>query len=377
MNPARTKSYPPAPERPGSGEGPSRNQRNRLALTKLASHGDPALWRRQRDALVRDNLPLVYAIAGRMSRLVNLPFEDLSQVGSLGLLRAIEAFKPSKGRSLSSFAVPYIRGAMQHELRDRHSLMKIPRELWELRRQATVLQERRRQERSTPLALPELAQALGCSVLKLQEALSLHRITDMRSLDAPARRDAGAMESSASLLESLADPASLDQGAGSPESTADSAECSAGAGPNGGQWRWLRQQLAALPQLEQALICGHLNTGATWVDLGAELGLHPRQAQRRYQAAVNELCQRAASHWPDAPTATGPGDDASALAAALAPPAVPVPAEVLVPATATAPTTAIAPATAPARLETLSPGESGPAPPAAWQGLPPATSAGR
>lgn len=303
MSPARTKSYRSVPDRGGDGDGPSRDQRNRRALARLGSHGDQALWRRQRDALVRDNLPLVYAIAGRMSRTANLPFEDLSQVGSLGLLRAIEAFKPSKGRRLSSFAVPYIRGAMQHELRDRQSLMKIPRELWELRRQATVMQERSRQERSIPLALPELAEALGCEEQKLQEAISLHRITAMGSLDAPASRGTGAEEPTTTLLDNLADPASVDRPGNRPAGWAVAAERPAEAGPNSDQWRWLRQQLSALPQLEQALIYGHLTTGASWVELGAELGLHPRQAQRRCQAAVNQLRQQAASHWPDHPGA--------------------------------------------------------------------------
>lgn len=326
MSPARAKSYRSAPDRGGDGDGTSRDQRNRRALATLDSHGDQALWRRQRDALVRDNLPLVYAIAGRMSRTANLPFEDLSQVGSVGLLRAIEAFKPKKGRSLSSFAVPYIRGAMQHELRDRQSLMKIPRELWELRRQATVLQERSRQERSTPLALPELAQALGCDGQKLQEAMGLHHITAMVSLDAPASRGTGAEEPTVTLLDNLADPASLDRPAGGHGGRAVAGERPADAGPNSDQWRWLCQQLAALPQLEQALISGHLTTGASWVELGAELGLHPRQAQRRCHAAVNQLRQQATSHWPDDPAAAAqareqPSDQVATLSPGKSDPA--------------------------------------------------------
>ncbi len=275
-----------------------RHQRNRFGLAKLASSDNGVSWRRQRDALVRDNLPLVYAIAGRMSRPGSLPFEDLSQVGSLGLLRAIEAFQPSKGRSLSSFAVPYIRGAMQHELRDRQSLMKIPRELWELQRQATVLQERHRQQQGSPLALGALARSLGCDGLKLQEALGLRQISEMRSLDAPSHLGQGADEPAAPLLESLADPASLE-----PQGGLRAIDLEAGAQAGDGtpancQRRWLRQQLATLPELDQALILGHLTTNATWVELGRDLGLHPRQAQRRYQAGLSRL-QAAARQWID------------------------------------------------------------------------------
>jgi len=308
MNPAPPKTYLPAPAPAPSltpatkTEAPSLNQRNRIALSQLATSVDAVMWRRHRDALVRNNLPLVYAIAGRMSRPGSLPFEDLSQVGSLGLLKAIEAFQPSKGRSLSSFAVPYIRGAMQHELRDRQSLMKIPRELWELRRQATVLQERSRQERGTPLAPGALARCLGCGGLTLQEAMSLHQVTEMRSLDAPGRPGSGTNETP-SLLESLADPASLDRGDRAPAIRADQALPQPTEGPTSPQWRWLSQRLASLPSLDQALIHGHLTTNATWVELGRELGLHPRQAQRRYRAGLSRL-QQEASQW-SAKSATG------------------------------------------------------------------------
>jgi len=298
MNPAPSKSYlqSPAQGKAADAKRSARNRRNLVALAQLANSSDHSLRRRHRDALVRDNLPLVYAIAGRMSRSTSLPFEDLSQAGSIGLLRAIEAFQPSKGRSLSSFAVPYIRGAMLRELRDRQSLMKIPRELWELRRQATVLQERSRLERTTNMGLEELALALGCNQQKLQEAMGLHRITQMASLDAPVRSGDGTAQPASSLLDDLADPASLVQLDRAWESAADPAERQGDGEPICPKRLWMRQQLDALSDLEQALIRGHLDTGATWVELGLELALHPRQAQRRYQAVMNRL-QQQVSQW--------------------------------------------------------------------------------
>ena len=314
MNPPPPRTHFQAPAPAEQAVDPSRSQRNRVALAKLATSADAVIWRRQRDALVRDNLPLVYAIAGRMSRSGSLAFEDLSQVGSLGLLRAIEAFQPSKGRSLSSFAVPYIRGAMQQELRDRQSLVKIPRELWELRRQATVLQERCRLEQRPPLAFGALARSLGCEGLKLQQAMSLHQITAMRSLDAPSRQGAGAEETTNSLLETLADPVSLHGGDGAAATGAEPAERQ---GPNNAKQQWLRQQLAALSPLERALILGHLTTNASWVELGQELGLHPRQAQRRYQAGLSRLQQQASRWSEDAVAMVQPETPASAETSVL------------------------------------------------------------
>ncbi len=87
---------------------------NQEALAALKHARDPAERQALRSQLVRQNLPLVYAVTARMGRTLALSQDDLRQIGSLGLLRAIDAYEPSQGRTLSSFAVPYIRGAIQH-----------------------------------------------------------------------------------------------------------------------------------------------------------------------------------------------------------------------------------------------------------------------
>jgi RNA polymerase sigma-B factor len=305
-------------------------QRNRTGLEALAQCSDPATRVVLRNALVHQNLPLVGAIASRLGRSQGLPQEDLYQIASLGLLRAIEAFRPERGRSLSSFAVPYIRGAIQHELRDRSSLVRIPRELWELRRQVTVLQESQRHQGGVALAAPQLAAALGCRVDRVVEALSLHTVTEMASLDAPLRSGEEAACGS-SLLESLADPASLAasdaegpegctsaeagwrsaaalaHGAEGPtarsnhDGRADAAAAASGAPPataaepsgstdlGGSDLAWLRQCLAQLQPQQRQLLVGHVCLGSSWVELGRELNLHPRQAQRLTLALLSRL----------------------------------------------------------------------------------------
>lgn len=246
-----------------------------------------------RDRLVRNNLPLVYAITARMAETARLSREDLQQIGSLGLLRAIEAFQPSRGRSLSSFAVPYIRGAIQHELRDRYSLVRIPRDLWDLRRRATALQERRQRQGLTSLGPQALAAALGCDPGRLLEALQVGTVMEMRSLDAPCLEEAAAEAQGRSLLDSVADPTSL---AGlqpeeiPPRSSRSSEAGSRAAGANEvgassppgatAEQRWLQRHLAALEPLQRELLLGHVCCGRTWAELGRELRLHPRQAQR-------------------------------------------------------------------------------------------------
>lgn len=314
---------------------------NQEALAALKRSSDEAERQALRSQLVRNNLALVYAITSRMGRTLALPQEDLRQIGSLGLLRAIDAFEPSRGRTLSSFAVPYIRGAIQHELRDRASLMRIPRPLWELRRRATVLQDRRRRLGQPQLAPAQLAQALDCSTSQVIEALELSSVLDMRSLDAPSG-GGGEEPTGRSLLDLLTDPASVAEahadappaddplddlhsaGAGTPQLQAatartaiaqparvDLAELSSrpqapSGWPDSPELSWLKERLRAMTALERQLVTGHVCEGRSWADLGRELGLHPRQAQRRTVALLSRL-QAEGKRWRgDAAEAVAP-----------------------------------------------------------------------
>ncbi|MEO0410055.1 MAG: sigma-70 family RNA polymerase sigma factor, partial [Cyanobacteria bacterium P01_A01_bin.135] len=80
-----------------------------------------------RNQLVQLNVGLVRKIAHRISHQCAEPYEDLEQIGHIGLIRAIERFDPTQGCAFSSFAVPYIRGEMLHFLRDRGSSVRVPR----------------------------------------------------------------------------------------------------------------------------------------------------------------------------------------------------------------------------------------------------------
>ncbi|MDH6061379.1 RNA polymerase sigma factor SigF [Chrysosporum bergii ANA360D] len=93
-------------------------------------HQNPSI--QLRNQLVQLHTGLVRKIAHKFSHQCHEPYEDLEQIGYFGLIRAIERFDPSHGYAFSSFAVPYIRGEMLHFLRDRSTLLKIPRRWQEL-----------------------------------------------------------------------------------------------------------------------------------------------------------------------------------------------------------------------------------------------------
>ena len=117
-----------------------------------------------RNDLVRLNAGLVRKIAHRVSHQCAEPYEDLEQIGYLGLIRAIERFDPSQGCAFSSFAVPYIRGEMLHFLRDRGSTVKIPRRWQDLQKASQKLQADLLRQYGRQPSDHEMAQALCISV---------------------------------------------------------------------------------------------------------------------------------------------------------------------------------------------------------------------
>lgn len=141
--------------------------RSRSMELLMAYHQNPSV--QLRNQLVRLNAGLVRKIAHRVSHQCAEPYEDLEQIGYLGLIRAIERFNPSQGCAFSSFAVPYIRGEMLHFLRDRGSAVKVPRRWQDLqkegqRRQADLARELGRQPNDY-----EVAEALGVSLQEWRE----------------------------------------------------------------------------------------------------------------------------------------------------------------------------------------------------------------
>lgn len=157
---------------------------------------------RLRNELVRLNAGLVRKIAHRVSHQCSEPYEDLEQIGYLGLIRAIERFDPSQGCAFSSFAVPYIRGEMLHFLRDRGTTVKIPRRWQDLqkegqKRQAELLRRFGRQPSDI-----EMAEVLNVSVEEWREVKLANKNRLPLSLDATVCHQ---IDSSITLGDTLPD----------------------------------------------------------------------------------------------------------------------------------------------------------------------------
>jgi RNA polymerase sigma-B factor len=140
---------------------------------------------RIRNRLVEMNLGLVRKEVHHWINQCNESFDDLLQVGSIGLIRAIERFDVSKGHAFSSFAVPYIRGEIQHYLRDKSPSVKIPRRWQDLQRQAISVIKALQIELNRQPNDMEIAAALGIQISEWLEIKSAKRNRVPLSLDAP------------------------------------------------------------------------------------------------------------------------------------------------------------------------------------------------
>ena len=105
--------------------------RRARAPTAPCSNAPTAATQQAREQLVQRFLPLARQLARRYQR-GGEPLDDLIQVASLGLLKSIDRFDPSRETAFSSFAVPTILGELKRHFRDKGWSVRVPRDLQEL-----------------------------------------------------------------------------------------------------------------------------------------------------------------------------------------------------------------------------------------------------
>ncbi len=144
--------------------------------------------RSARDELVGRFLPLARKLARRYAG-AREPFDDLLQVASLGLVKAVDRFDPERGTAFSSFAVPTILGELKRYFRDLGWSVHVPRGAQEM---ALKVEEARQQMASRtgrPPTVNELAEYLELSIEDILEGLETGAAHHAVSLDTP-REDA-------------------------------------------------------------------------------------------------------------------------------------------------------------------------------------------
>jgi RNA polymerase sigma-B factor len=146
-------------------------------------------WRHKRDRQARDELiarflPLARKLARRYVQ-SSEPYEDLVQVASLGLVKAVERFDPDRGFAFSSFAVPTIVGELKRYFRDTAWALHVDRGAQERARRITDAQQKLGSRTGRIPTIDEIAQYLEISQEEVLDGLQTAEAYGAASLDAP------------------------------------------------------------------------------------------------------------------------------------------------------------------------------------------------
>jgi RNA polymerase sigma-B factor len=156
-----------------------------------------------RNQIMQLNFGLVKKEAHHWVHQCNESYDDLLQVGCIGLIRAIERFDIEKGHAFSSFAIPYIRGEIQHYLRDKSCTLRIPRRWLELRQQSIAFVQEFRENFNRQPTDSEIAQFLEISLKEWQDIKLAYQNRKPVSLDVSVGND---NDAPTSLCDLVPDP---------------------------------------------------------------------------------------------------------------------------------------------------------------------------
>ncbi|MDJ0386209.1 SigB/SigF/SigG family RNA polymerase sigma factor [Streptomyces sp. G-G2] len=218
-----------------------------------------------RNTLVELNLSLVKYAAGRF-RHSSEPREDIVQVGTVGLIKAINRFDPDRGVEFMTFALPTVLGEIKRYFRDATWAVRVPRRLQELRIDLAKEGDALEQELGRPPTTAELAEGLDITEEEVREGRLAANGFTTRSLDLPAAgeddgpgrqtRHLGAEEPAFETVESL-------------ES--------------------LKPLIARLPERERTILSLRFGAELTQSEIGARLGLSQMHVSRLLSRVLNGL----------------------------------------------------------------------------------------
>jgi len=247
------------------------------------SRGDRELFVRYRDGdvqareqLVERFLPLARQLARRYQR-ASEPLDDLLQVASMGLIKAIDRFDADREIAFSSYAVPTILGEIKRHFRDRTWAVRVPRDLQELTlkvdRAVGDLSEQLRRQPS----VAEIGEAVGADEEDVLEALQAGGAYRAVSIEAP--RGAGGGDED---VMTLADSMGVD------EEGFDRAE----------ERATLARLLTTVTPREREVLRMRFEEDMTQAEIGEVIGVSQMQVSRVIRQALARLRAAAAADEP-------------------------------------------------------------------------------
>jgi RNA polymerase sigma-B factor len=219
------------------------------------------------DQLVTEALPYARTLARRYAH--GGEHEDILQAGLLGLTKAITAFRPDRGASVSGYLLPCVAGAMRRHVRDTGWAVHMPRPLQESALRVSGGVERLTAALGRAPTVPELAETLGTSEEDVLDGLRAGQAYTAASLDAPVPGDDG----DASLADRL----------GGPDGALDWAE-----------GRTLLHQIRRrLDRRERLVLSLRLDADLTQVEIAQRIGCSQMQVSRLLRRALEKVAEAA------------------------------------------------------------------------------------
>ena len=219
-------------------------------------------YRDVREQIIEANLPLVGYLARRLAgRRGSL--DDLTQVGSVGLIKAVDRFDPERGHEFVVYAAPVILGEIKRYLRDSGSLVRAPRRAQELQNAVIEARETLSQELGRPATISEIATRIGASPEEVVETIEVGRNRESRPIDPLIDPAAGSLQSLVAVEE---------RGYDSVEARMD-----------------LTDAIAELTDEERRAVSLRFEEGKTQVEIAELLGVSQMQVSRLLRRSLTKM----------------------------------------------------------------------------------------
>lgn len=220
---------------------------------------------RCREQLVDQYIGLVEFLARRF-RNRGEPLDDLIQVGTIGLLKAIERFDLERAVEFSTYATPTIVGELKRHFRDKGWAVRVPRRLQELHLELTKIVGHLGQELGRSPTVAEIAEAANTTEEQVLEGLEIAQAYTFASLDAPIDPEDGGGTSFADQL-------------GSEDEQLENLEYRASLAP----------EMEKLPERERRILYFRFYRGMTQSEIAERLGISQMHVSRLLNRTLMRL----------------------------------------------------------------------------------------
>ncbi|MFJ1756933.1 SigB/SigF/SigG family RNA polymerase sigma factor [Kitasatospora sp. NPDC088134] len=219
-----------------------------------------------RGTLIELNMPLVRFVAARFRHRPE-ELDDILQVGTVGLIKAVDGFDPERGVEFLTYAIPTISGEIKRFFRDTSWPLRVPRSVQERYLAAARASDRLEQDLGRLPELAELADELHLSEEEAAEGLEAGRLCRCDSLD--SLRDDGSEDAGSALINRLGDC----------DPALELAELRVAAKPF----------ISRLPERERTVLLLRFWGGLTQSEIAAEIGVSQMHVSRILAATLEGL----------------------------------------------------------------------------------------